>query len=72
MLAELGEAATEIPDDAWTPPEASAEVVSFIATGALDALSGRHIDASEGDWTGLAASADEIVRDDSRVLRLRR
>lgn len=72
MLAELGDAATAIPDDMWTDPEASAELVSFIAAGALDALSGRHIDASDGDWRDLAAHADEIVRDDARVLRLRR
>lgn len=60
------------PEDVWTPPERAAELVAFIATGALDMLSGRHIDASADDWTALPARWEEILRDDLLALRLRR
>jgi len=72
MLAELGAAAKEIPEDVWTSPEQAADLVAFIATGALDGLSGRHIDAQVDDWRAIAARADEILRDDLLALRLRR
>jgi len=72
MLAELGEAAADIPDDVWTPAETSADLVAFIAGGALDALSGRHIDASIDDWRTLAERAAEVIANDSLALRLRR
>jgi len=71
MLAELGEAAAEIPEDVWTPPEQAADLVAFIATGALDALSGRHIDARIDDWQALPAHAEEILQKDLLALRLR-
>jgi len=72
ILAELGVAAADIPEDTWTPPERAADLVAFIATGALDALSGRHIDARVDDWRTLPARTDEILRDDQLALRLRR
>jgi len=72
MLAELGEAAAELPEDVWTPPEQAADLVAFIATGALDALSGRHIDARVDDWRALPARAGEILEEDLLALRLRR
>ncbi len=71
MLRELGDVASDIPDDVWTPPERAADLVAFIATGALDALSGRHIDAQIDDWRALPARTDEILRDDLLALRLR-
>lgn len=72
MLRELGDASADISDDVWTPPEQAADLVAFIASGALDALSGRHIDARIDDWRALPARTDEILRDDLLALRLRR
>lgn len=72
MLAELGEAAGDIPDDVWTPPEQGADLVAFIASGALDALSGRHIDARIDEWRALPARTNEVLGDDLLALRLRR
>jgi len=71
MLAELGGAAADIPDDVWTPPERAADLVAFIASGALDTLSGRHIDARVDDWATLPSRVDEVLRDDLLALRLR-
>jgi len=72
MLTELCEAAAGIPDDVWSPPERAADLVSYIATGALDLLSGRHIDAAIDDWQGLPLRANEILEGDLLALRLRR
>jgi len=72
MLAELGEAAADVPEDVWTPPERAADLVAFIATGALDSLSGHHIDAAVDDWRALPDRTGEILRDDLLALRLRR
>lgn len=72
MIAELGDAAADIPEDVWTPPETCADLVAFIATGELDRLSGRHIDARVDDWRSLPARASEILEDDLLALRLRR
>jgi NAD(P)-dependent dehydrogenase (short-subunit alcohol dehydrogenase family) len=35
--------------DFWSPPELAAELIGFIASGALDALSGRYIHAAADD-----------------------
>ena len=35
--------------DFWSPPELGAELIGFIASGALDALSGRYIHAAADD-----------------------
>jgi len=72
MLVDLGDAAKDIPDNIWTAPETAGDVVALIATGALDALSGRHIDARVGDWRTLPDRIDEIIADDLFAIRLRR
>ncbi len=72
QLKEMGDAANDIPESIWTSPETAGEIVAFIATGALDALSGRHIDARVGDWRSLPDRIDEIIADDLFALRLRR
>jgi NAD(P)-dependent dehydrogenase (short-subunit alcohol dehydrogenase family) len=56
----------------WTPPEQTGELVSFIATGALDALSGRYIHAAADDWKSMPGNADAILAGDLHALRLRR
>jgi NAD(P)-dependent dehydrogenase (short-subunit alcohol dehydrogenase family) len=57
--------------DVWTPPEATADLVEFIASGALDGLSGRYIHASSDDWRALADTADEALAHDYYSLRVR-
>jgi NAD(P)-dependent dehydrogenase (short-subunit alcohol dehydrogenase family) len=52
-------------------PERAAELVAFLASGRADQLSGRLLHALD-DVQALAARADEIVRDDLYVVRLRR
>jgi len=71
MLNDLGAAANDFPEDTWTSPETAGKIVAFMATGALDSLSGRHIDAGVGDWQSLPDRIDEIVADDLFTLRLR-
>jgi NAD(P)-dependent dehydrogenase (short-subunit alcohol dehydrogenase family) len=53
------------------PAERAGELVAFLASGAGDGLHGRFIHAPH-DWEDLARRADEIVRDDLYVMRLRR
>lgn len=71
VLNDIGDDANDIPESAWTSLETAGDIVAFIATGALDALSGRHIDARVGDWQSLPDRIDEIVADDLFALRLR-
>jgi NAD(P)-dependent dehydrogenase (short-subunit alcohol dehydrogenase family) len=52
-------------------PERGAELVAVIASGAADALSGRHWSVYDGDIESLIARAKEIQRDDLYTLRLR-
>jgi 3-oxoacyl-[acyl-carrier protein] reductase len=60
-------------DDApWTPPELAPRLVRALASGKLDALSGRYIHAEHDDVDDLAARADEIVAEDLNAIRLRR
>lgn len=61
-----------VPDDAWSPPELTAALVSHIADGSLDALSGRYLHARNDDWRLLPSRAAEIVEQDLLTLRLRR
>ena len=68
----MGDAANDVPEDIWTSLETAGDILAFIATGALDALAGRHIDAGVGDWQSLPDRIDEIVADDLFALRLRR
>ena len=72
ILNDMGDAANDVPEDIWTSLETAGDILAFIATGALDALAGRHIDAGVGDWRSLPDRIDEIVADDLFALRLRR
>jgi 3-oxoacyl-[acyl-carrier protein] reductase len=54
--------------DSWSTPEQVAGTVSEIATGGLDALSGRFLHARD-DVSVMKARAAEIVANDGRVLR---
>jgi len=55
----------------WTPPERTAELVSFLDSGALDLLSGRYIHAARDDWEAMPGRIDEILAEDLNALRLR-
>jgi NAD(P)-dependent dehydrogenase (short-subunit alcohol dehydrogenase family) len=60
-------------DDApWTPPECAPELVLALASGELDALSGRYLHAEHDPPDSLRGRADEIVEDDLNAIRLRR
>jgi NAD(P)-dependent dehydrogenase (short-subunit alcohol dehydrogenase family) len=54
-----------------SPPEAAAELVSFLASGKADALSGRLFSVDE-DYAGVAARSGEIIRDELYLLRMQR
>ncbi len=61
------------PDDApWTPPELAPRLVRTLASGRLDALSGRYLHAEHDDVEDLARRADQIVAGDLNAIRLRR
>ena len=57
--------------DLWSPPELAAELIAFIASGALDALSGRYLHAAADDWRALANRSSEVLEHDLLALRLR-
>jgi 3-oxoacyl-[acyl-carrier protein] reductase len=60
-------------DDApWTPPELAPRLVRALASGRLDALSGRYLHAEHDDVDDVAARAEEIVAGDLNSIRLRR
>ena len=59
-------------DAPWTPPELAPRLVRVLASGRLDALSGRYIHAEHDDPDDLASRADEIVANDLNAIRLRR
>ncbi len=60
-------------DDApWTPPELAPRLVRALASGRLDALSGRYIHAEHDDVEDLERRAAEIVDQDLNAIRLRR
>lgn len=59
----------EVPDKEWVPVERTAQFVVALASGRLDALSGRFLHATD-DVATLLARADRIVAEDARVLRL--
>jgi 3-oxoacyl-[acyl-carrier protein] reductase len=61
------------PDDApWTPPECAPRLVSALATGRFDALSGRYLHAEHDPPDELEGRIDAILADDLNALRLRR
>jgi NAD(P)-dependent dehydrogenase (short-subunit alcohol dehydrogenase family) len=72
MLDERERGIEDLPEVEWSTPEVAADVIAFIATGALDFMSGRHIDAPVDDWQGMPARAQEILREDLFALRMRR
>jgi NAD(P)-dependent dehydrogenase (short-subunit alcohol dehydrogenase family) len=55
----------------WTPPEVSADLIEFLDSGALDALSGRYIHAANDDWRALAGQTSDILAHDRLSLRVR-
>jgi hypothetical protein len=57
-------------EDLWSPPELSADLIAFIASGALDRLSDRYIHA-EDDWRGLPDRTEEALARDLHAMRLR-
>ena len=59
-------------DAPWTPPELAPRLVRALASGRLDALSGRYIHAEHDDVEDLERRADEIVENDLNAIRLRR
>ena len=60
-------------DDApWTPPELAPRLVRALASGRLDALTGRYIHAEHDDVDDLERRAEEIVAADLNAIRLRR
>jgi NAD(P)-dependent dehydrogenase (short-subunit alcohol dehydrogenase family) len=60
-----------IPEEDYTPVAVPAAAVVRIATGELDALSGRVLDASEDDFDEMLSRADDLVALDARTLRVR-
>lgn len=58
--------------DLWSPPELTADLVEYIDSGQLDALSGRYVHAARDDWRSMGARAEDFVADDLYALRLRR
>lgn len=58
--------------DLWSAPALTADLVEFLDTGALDALSGRYLHAANDDWRALAARSAHILEADLLALRLRR
>jgi NAD(P)-dependent dehydrogenase (short-subunit alcohol dehydrogenase family) len=56
----------------WSRPELAADLVAFIASGALDRLSGRYVHARADDWRSLPDHASAILADDRLALRLSR
>lgn len=60
-----------IAEEDYTPVEVPAAAVVRIATGELDPLSGRVLDASEDDFDDLLARVDDLVARDARTLRVR-
>jgi 3-oxoacyl-[acyl-carrier protein] reductase len=60
-------------DDApWTPPELAPRLVRALASGRLDALSGRYLHAEHDDIDDVARRAEEIAAADLNAIRLRR
>ena len=58
-------------EELWSPPELTADLIEFLETGALDALSGRYIHAANDDWRALPARIPGILEADGHSLRVR-
>ncbi len=57
--------------DFWTPMDKAVQLVEDMASGVLDALSGRYLRAAIDDWRALAAQVNEVNEADAHVLRVR-
>jgi 3-oxoacyl-[acyl-carrier protein] reductase len=57
--------------EVWATPGVTAELVAFLATGALDPISGRYIHAVADDWRTMPDRVAEIRAQDLNALRLR-
>lgn len=55
-----------------TPPELAPRLVHALASGKLDALSGRYLHSEHDDVDDLAVRVGEIVENDLNAIRLRR
>ncbi len=60
----------QVPADRWTPPERVVELIVAVASGRLDALSGRYLRADKDDVDTLEAEAERITAGDGRMLRV--
>jgi NAD(P)-dependent dehydrogenase (short-subunit alcohol dehydrogenase family) len=61
----------EVPEERWTPVEATVDLVVAIAEGNLDELTGRYLRAGTDDAEALRDQARRIVERDARTLRIR-
>ena len=61
----------QMPESVWVPAERGAALITALAAGEADALSGRFIHVSD-DLEDLVRRADEIRAADTLTLRLRR
>jgi hypothetical protein len=59
------------PDDLDSRRDVTADLVEFIASGALDGLSGRYIHAASDDWRTLGDRAADTLANDWHSLRVR-
>ncbi|HET6172682.1 MAG TPA: SDR family oxidoreductase [Gaiellales bacterium] len=58
-------------EEFWSPPELTAELIEFLETGALDALSGRYIHAANDDWRAFPERIPALLAEDALALRVR-
>ena len=58
-------------ESVWTPPERTADLVAFVASGALDGYSGRYIHAANDDWESMPDRVEAVMADDLHAMRLR-
>ncbi len=67
------EMTAELPRDApWTPPECAPRLVRALASGELDALTGRYLHAEHAPPESLRGRIGRILADDRNAIRLRR
>jgi NAD(P)-dependent dehydrogenase (short-subunit alcohol dehydrogenase family) len=57
--------------EVWASPDVTADLVAFLATGALDPISGRYIHAVADDWRAMPDRIEEIRALDLNAVRLR-
>jgi 3-oxoacyl-[acyl-carrier protein] reductase len=63
----------QAPDDLpWTPPEAAPRLVRALASGRFDRLTGRYLHAEHDPPEELESRIEQILAEDSNVIRLQR